>query len=223
MQTETQSPKPGTRNPGKIGDRIIKAGLAVLAAHVCVKLAGLVGKNIIPNYYGLAASATCLRSGTARCSAPHFKSTRTMSRPRLLAGFSCARRRSTAKSACLEIHLGPVQSPTGDLVMHCGVDDPVSRHGGQPVHALAERCARQCRTARNRTRHAMPYIAPGLLGHVAGVADLRRVERLQRILLRRVWRHGSKTVDSRRCGARRGAVQAAIGISWRRARCAAAL
>ena len=47
-------PGPGPRR--SLGDRVLKAGIAVLAAHACVKLAGLLLKNVIPNYYGLAVS-----------------------------------------------------------------------------------------------------------------------------------------------------------------------
>ena len=36
-----------------LGAKIQKAGAVVLVAHLCVRFAGLVGKNIIPNYYDL--------------------------------------------------------------------------------------------------------------------------------------------------------------------------
>jgi len=41
---------PDTTNK-ELGSKIQKAGIVVLAAQLCVRLAGLVGKNIIPNYY----------------------------------------------------------------------------------------------------------------------------------------------------------------------------
>jgi len=42
--------------PRGLGDRILKAGASVLAANLCVRLAGFFIKNRIPNLYGLAVS-----------------------------------------------------------------------------------------------------------------------------------------------------------------------
>jgi peptidoglycan biosynthesis protein MviN/MurJ (putative lipid II flippase) len=39
-----------------LGDRIVRAGFAVLAAHICLKLCGLFQQQIIPNHYGAAVS-----------------------------------------------------------------------------------------------------------------------------------------------------------------------
>ncbi|MCY3021568.1 MAG: hypothetical protein NTW87_21345, partial [Planctomycetota bacterium] len=42
--------------PGGVGERVLKAGVAVLAANLIQKLAGFLIKKVIPNYYGLAVS-----------------------------------------------------------------------------------------------------------------------------------------------------------------------
>ncbi|MGD0091652.1 MAG: lipid II flippase MurJ [Planctomycetota bacterium] len=39
-----------------LGDRILKAGVSVLAANLCVRLAGFFIKNFVPNFFGLAVS-----------------------------------------------------------------------------------------------------------------------------------------------------------------------
>lgn len=53
MSGATSTPAPPPRG---LGDRILKAGASVLAANLCVRLAGFFIKNRIPNLYGLAVS-----------------------------------------------------------------------------------------------------------------------------------------------------------------------
>ena len=50
-----ESNAPAARSPS-LGDRILKAGFAVLLAHICVKLSGLLVDRFIVNQYGLAVS-----------------------------------------------------------------------------------------------------------------------------------------------------------------------